>query len=336
VRNASHQSPGRVKIMNAVLLDANTLGADIDLAPLYDCVPDWDTYPLTFAEHTLARIKGAGCVFSNKVVLQAEHFQACPSLQYIGILATGTNNVDLVAAKAHNITVTNVVQYATPAVVQHTFNLILSLYTQQTQYVQAVKHGDWSRSSQFCLLDYPVREIAGKTLVIVGYGELGQGVAQVAQAFGMTVKIAQRPGTEGEIAPSDGLQRQPLYELLPHADILSLHCPLTPQTEKLINVDSLALMKPDAVLINTARGGLIDETALANALQHGKIGGAALDTLSSEPPSPDNPLLSLNLPNLLITPHTAWASREARQRLIDQAADNFRAFLRGDIQGVQV
>lgn len=318
--------------MKAVLLDAETLGKDIDLSSLYDCVPDWDCYPLTAAEQTLERLRDADFVFSNKVLLTAEHFQACPNLKYIGVLATGTNNVDLSAAQAHNISVTNVVKYATPAVVQHTFSLILSFYTRQSQYLSAVKRGDWSRSSQFCLLDYPIQEIAGKTLVIVGYGELGQAVAQVAQAFGMRVKIAQRPGTATLNTPDDGLKRLPLRELLPHADVVSLHCPLTPQTEKLINRATLALMKPETLLVNTARGGLIDEAALVNALQQDKIGGAALDTLSSEPPNIDNPLLQLNLPNLLITPHTAWASLEARQRLVEQAADNFLKFLHSHLQ----
>ncbi len=315
--------------MKAVLLDTDTLGEDVDLSPLYACVKDWDSYPLTAPEQTLERIRNAHIVLSNKVLLQAEHFQSCPALNYIGVLATGTNNVDLAAARQHDISVTNVVQYATPAVVQHTFNLLLSLYTQQAQYLAAVRRGAWQHSPHFCLFDAPIREIAGRTLVIVGYGELGQAVAQVARGFGMQVKVAQRPGSEREALPDDGLCRQPLHELLPQADVVSLHCPLTAQTTHLINAQTLALMKPDAVLINTARGGLVDEAALLQALQAGTVGGAALDVLSDEPPRNDHPLLAVDLPQLLITPHTAWASQEARQRLVNQAAENLQAFLQG-------
>ena len=197
--------------------------------------------------------------------------------------------------------------------------------TQLSAYRQAVRAGRWQRSSQFCLLDFPIRELAGKTLGIIGYGELGQGVARVAEAFGMQVLIAQRPGA---VEPEEG--RVPLPMLLPQVDVLSLHCPLTPETRGLIGAWELALMRRDAILINTARGGLVDETLLAAALRQGALGGAGVDVLSLEPPVDGNPLLAPDIPNLIVTPHSAWGSRESRQRLLMQLAENIQAYLEGE------
>ena len=260
---------------------------------------------------------------SNKVVLDRPLLEQLPELKLICVSATGTNNVDLQAAAERGIAVTNVTGYGTATVAQHTFCLILALTTRLLEYQAAVRRGDWQRSDMFCLMDYPIREIAGKTLGIVGYGTLGKGVARIAEAFDMQVLLAQRPGGK----PQAG--RLPLNELLPQVDILTLHCPLTPETQNLIGATELALMRPDALLINTARGGIVDERALANALRKGALGGAGVDVLTREPPTNDQPLLQADIPNLIVTPHNAWASREARQRLLDGVAENIRDYLAG-------
>jgi glycerate dehydrogenase len=262
-------------------------------------------------------------VVTNKVVLDRDHLRSTPSLKLVCVAATGTNNVDLEAARELGIAVANVSAYATPAVVQHVFALMLAHATRLAEYRKAVRDGAWARSDQFCLLDYPIRELASLTLGIVGYGELGRGVAKVAEAFGMRVLVAQRPGGPAEAG------RLPLADLLPRVDVLSLHCPLTETTRNLIGGAELALMRRDALLINTARGGIVDEWALADALRRGVIGGAAVDVLTVEPPRDGNPLLDPALPNLIVTPHTAWASRESRQRLIDEVAANIHAFAGG-------
>jgi glycerate dehydrogenase len=222
--------------------------------------------------------------------------------------------------------VCNVDGYATPSVVQHVFTLLLALTTRFNEYTSAVKQGDWSRSSFFCLLDYPIRELDGKTIGIVGYGHLGRAVASIAEAFGMTVLLAKR--NIEDTRPG----RVALHDLLPQVDVLSLHCPLTEETRGMIAADELALMKKDAVLINTARGGLVDEYALLDALKAHQIGGAGLDVLEKEPPPPGYPILKADLPNLIITPHTAWASRESRQRLLDEIALNIEAFKAGELR----
>ena len=262
-------------------------------------------------------------VVTNKVVLDRDTLAGAEDLRLVCIAATGTNNVDLAAARELGIAVTNVARYATPAVVQHVFALILALTTRLPDYQRAVAAGAWQRHDAFCLLDHPIRELAGRTLGIVGFGELGQAVARVADAFGMSVLIAQRPGGP----PQAG--RLPLDALLPRVDVLSLHCPLTDATRGLIGARELGLMRRDALLINTARGGLVDEAALAAALRGGDLGGAGVDVLTREPPAEGNPLLAADIPHLIVTPHTAWASREARQRLLDEVAANIAAFLAG-------
>lgn len=308
----------------AVFLDLATVDCgDIDLSPLTSVVSDWTLHAATTPEETSRRIENATLAVSNKVILDRALLQQAAHLKLICIAATGTNNVDLEAAKEFGIAVTNVAGYSTPSVVQHVFGLILSLTNRLPEYRDLIAENSWQRSDQFCLLDFPFRELSGKRLGIVGYGALGKAVAKVAQAFGMQVIVAQRPG--GPSQPD----RLPLEELLALADIVSLHCPLTEHTRDLIGGRELALMKPDALLINTARGGIVNEPALADALRNGTIGGAGVDVLTREPPVEGNPLLADDIPNLLITPHIAWAGREARQRLVHEIGENIRAFLAG-------
>lgn len=310
--------------MQGVFLDSESLDRDdIDFENLRSTLPEWKFHAQTRPEETIERIEHAEIVVSNKVVLDRAALQQARSLKLICVAATGTNNIDLVAAKELGISVCNVVHYATPSVVQHVFSMITALNTKLLNYHESVRAGNWNMSDQFCLLDFPIRELEGLTIGIVGYGELGKAVTRAAECFGMKVLISERPGagnTPGRIS---------LPELLPQVDILSLHCPLTDNTRNLIGAKELASMKNDALLINTARGGIVDEEALANALSTGTIGGAGIDTLTREPPVEGNVLLNSKLPNLIVTPHIAWASRSARQRLVDGVAANIQAFLDG-------
>ena len=311
--------------MLGVLLDRDSLDRDdIDFTALRATLPDWRLYAATAPHEVAARIAEAAVVVCNKVVLSAPALAGAKRLQLVAVAATGTNNVDLQAAARHSVAVCNVRAYATPSVVQHVFSLILALTRRLVEYRAAVDDGAWSRSRQFCLLDYPMRELTGLRLGIIGYGELGQAVAQTArQGFGMEVLVAERRG----LTPRPG--RLALEELLPRVDVLSLHCPLTAETHNLIGRTALATMRDDALLINTARGGIVDEAALAQALRAGRLGGAGIDVLGTEPPPVDNPLLAGDLSNLIVTPHIAWASRESRQRLVDQVAGNVAAFRAG-------
>jgi len=310
-----------MKNIKAVALDMGSIDLDdLDLSSLTDLPYEWIFYGATSLDETIQRIENAQVVISNKVVLSREILQRSKNLKLICIAATGTNNVDLDTARELGIAVANVTAYATAAVVQHTFTLILALTTHLQQYSQEISEGAWQKSDQFFLLNHPIRELDGLTLGIVGYGELGHGAARLGEAFGMKVLIAQRPG--GEPSPD----RSPLQALLPRVDILSLHCPLAENTRGMIGAEELALMKPDALLINTARGGLVDEQALADALRAGKLGGAGFDVLTREPPVNGNPLLEPGIPNLIITPHIAWATHQARQRVVDEIANNASAF----------
>jgi glycerate dehydrogenase len=308
----------------AVFLDlASVDRGDLDLAALRRVAASWATYAQTPAELTAARIGDAMVVVTNKVVVDRAVMTACPGLRLICVAATGTNNVDLEAARERGIAVCNVTGYATPSVVQHVFALMLALTTRLAEHAAAAQDGRWAASDLFCVLDFPFRELAGKTLGIVGYGELGRGVARVAEAFGMSVLVAQRPGG----SPQQG--RLPLDELLARSDVVTLHVPLAENTRGLIGERELALMRPDALLINTARGGIVDEAALIAALRAGRLGGAGVDVLAIEPPRSGSPLLEGPPPNLIVTPHVAWAGREARQRLLDEVALNIRAFNEG-------
>lgn len=312
--------------MLGVFLDRDSLDCgDLDFSDLDRILPHLDYYAATPPEQVAARIAEAEVVISNKVVLDAVTLKQAHRLRLLCIAATGVNNVDLEAAAQAGVTVCNCRGYATPSVVQHVFALLLALCVRLPEYRQAVHDGRWQQASQFCLLDYPIRELADKTLGIVGYGELGRSVARVAEAFGMRVLLAQRPGAA---EPEEG--RVPLPILLPRVDVLSLHCPLIPETRGLIGPWELALMRRDAILINTARGGLVDEALLADALRKGALGGAGVDVLSLEPPTAGNPLLAPDIPNLIVTPHSAWGSRESRQRLIGQLAENIQGYLDGE------
>jgi glycerate dehydrogenase len=311
--------------MLGVFLDSASLDlGDIDFSDLNSSLAEIRHYSTTTSEQIVERIADAELVISNKVVLNAAALAAAPRLRLVCVAATGTNNVDLKTATGLGITVCNCQGYSTPFVVQHTFALMLTLTLRLCDYHQAVAENRWQTAKQFCLLDFPIRELAGKTLGIVGYGELGRSVARIAEAFGMRVLIAQRPDT---LEPEEG--RIPLPALLPQVDILTLHCPLTPETRGLIGAWELALMRRDAVLINTARGGIVDEIALAEALRHNALGGAGVDVLTEEPPVHGNPLLAGDVPNLIVTPHCAWGSRESRQRLVGQLVENIRGFLAG-------
>lgn len=313
--------------LNGVLLDLATIDqGDLDLSPLDRVCGAWRHYPQTEPTQIQEHLGNAQIAVTNKVALDRAALASARSLRLVCIAATGTNNVDLNAARERGIAVANVVRYATPAVVQHVFALILALTTRLPEYQRAVASGAWQQHERFCLMDYPIRELAGRTLGILGYGELGQAVARVAEAFGMQVLVAQRPGgaaREGRVA---------LDELLPRVDVLSLHCPLTQSTRGLIGARELGLMRHDALLINTARGGIVDESALAEALRSGTLGGAGIDVLSSEPPRGGNPLLAPDIPNLIVTPHIAWASREARQRVVLEIAANIEDFLAGIVR----
>ena len=307
--------------MQAVFLDSEGLD-DFSFTGLVGECTTLQVFPITTADEITKKIAHAELVIVNKVQLTRDHFQTAPALRLICVVATGTDCIDLQAADEYGITVCNCRAYGTDSVVQHVFADILALHTNLLAYHTAVRDGRWQTARQFCFLDYPIIEIKGKTLGIVGYGTLGRAVARVAEAFGMNILIARRPGKAVDERPT-------LTEILPKIDILTLHCPLTEHTRNLINADTLALMKPSAFLINAARGGLVDETALADALRSGKLAGAAVDVLSGEPPRHGNPLLANDLPNLLITPHVAWASGEARQTLLDQTTENIRAFKAG-------
>ena len=269
----------------------------------------------------------------NKVRLDRERLTAAaPALKLVVLAATGTDNVDLVAARELGIAVCNIRNYATPSVVQHVFGLILALTLRLDEYRELLARGAWERSPHFCLLDFPSRELAGRTLGIVGYGQLGQAVGAVGQAFGMRVVAARSLRPDGAAVPAGkarAVERLALPELLAAADVLSLHCPLTPATRHLINREAIARMRPGAVLINTARGDLVDYAALLNALRTGPLGGAGIDVLPEEPPAAGHPLLATRLPNLLVTPHIAWAARESRQRALNEIVANVRDFMTG-------
>ncbi|QPL30991.1 2-hydroxyacid dehydrogenase [Pseudomonas fragi] len=308
----------------AVFLDYTSLDlGDLDLDPLRRAFGDVQLCTDTTPANVIERLQGARVAISNKVVLNAQTLAACPDLKLILVAATGTNNVDLEAARAQGITVANCQGYGTPSVAQHTLGLLLALATRLVDYNKAVADGQWQQSKQFCLLDFPIVELKGKTLGLFGHGELGSAVAKLAEAFGMRVLIGQIPGRPARAG------RLALDELLPQVDALTFHCPLTEHTRNFIGARELALLKPGAFVVNTARGGMIDEQALADALRSGHLGGAATDVLSVEPPRDGNPLLAADIPRLIITPHSAWGSREARQRIVGQLAQNAEAFFTG-------
>ncbi len=309
-----------------VMLDEATLHPeDLNLDTLWATAERWERYANTTDAELLDRVQDAELIVTNKVHLDATLLNGLHNAKLICIAATGTNNVDIQAASDLNIPVCNVTGYATSSVVEHTFSLILSLRRRLFEHQQAAIQ-QWPQAENFSVLDYSMHELKGQTLGIIGCGELGSAVAALARAFGMRVIISKRPGATNDFRPD----RLPLSTVLSTADVISLHCPLTSQTENLINATTISLMKPGALLINTARGGIVDETALLKALKSGHLGGAALDVLASEPPSADHPLLTCGLTNLILTPHVAWASQESRQRLVDEMVKNIKAFTRGE------
>lgn len=308
----------------AVFLDHASLDlGDLNLAPLQQLFGELTLHGQSAPEQIAERLQGAQIAISNKAPLTAETFAACPQLKLVLVAATGTNNIDLAAAHAHGVSVCNCQGYGTPSVAQHTLMLLLALATRLPDYQAAVRAGRWQQAQQFCLLDFPIVELEGKTLGLLGYGELGGAVAKLAEAFGMRVLLGQLPGRPPRA------DRMPLDELLPQVDALTLHCPLNEHTQDLIGAYQLSLMKPGAFLINSARGGLVNEQALADALRSGHLGGAATDVLTQEPPTEGNPLLAADIPRLIVTPHNAWGSREARQRIVIQLAENAEAFFSG-------
>lgn len=312
--------------MNAAFLDFATVGADeLDRQPLFDVLPDLRIYETTTPDQVVERIRDAEVVLMNKVRLTREIIDEAPKLRCIGLTATGVDNVDLEAARERGIAVCNITAYCTQSVTEHVFAMLLTLSHSLHRFHAAVRAGAWQESEEFCMLDYPLRELSAMTMGIVGYGDLGRSVARAAEFFGMDVLVAQRLGNREPAA-----DRVPLDELLGRADVVSLHCPLTDETADLIGTRELGLMKPDAFLINTARGGLVDSAALVAAIWEGRIGGAAIDVLKKEPPVDGDPLLDCDDPRLIVTPHVAWGTREARQNGLNQLAGNVAAFLQGE------
>ena len=307
-----------------ILLDAKTLGSDLDLSPL-DAFGEVIRYETTQPDQTLSRIQTADIVITNKVVITASMMEESPNLKLICIAATGMNNVDLVSAQTMGIAVRNVAGYSTPSVVQHTFTMALHLIGQMPHYASVVPSGAWSRSGLFTDVSHPFGELAGKQWGIIGLGAIGQEVAKVATAFGAEVSYHSTSHTN----LSQPYPHQSLDTLLEHSDILSIHAPLTEQTTNLIDTPQLNCLKPHAILLNLGRGGIVNESALAAALNSREL-YAGLDVLTQEPIAPDNPLLHLTHPQrLLITPHIAWASIEARGRLLQGIVANIEAFEKG-------
>lgn len=305
-----------------VFLDAMTVG-DIDLKP-FDRFGPFTAFETTAREQTVEHLSGMTVAITNKVVIDEEIIAKAPALKLICVAATGTNCVDLDAAAKAGITVCNVAGYSTASVTQHTMGLLINLATGMHLY--AGELGAWSKSPIFTRLDHPMIDLAGKTLGIIGLGTIGRSVARAAQGLGMEVIALARDGAQQE----GGIARVAAPAFYEQSDAVTLHCPLTAQTENIINMRTLSMMKPSAFLINTGRGQLVDEQDLAEALKHGVIAGAGLDVLSEEPPAPDHCLLAADIPHLLITPHTAWASRESRQRLMDEVVENISAYLAGN------
>jgi glycerate dehydrogenase len=308
--------------MKLVVLDGYTLNpGDLSWDPLKG-MGECQVYDRTPANLTVERIAGAEVVFTNKVVLNEEIFKACPSIKYIGVLATGYNVVDLQAASNAGIVVTNIPAYSTDSVAQMVFALLLNITNQVQLHAQAVREGQWANATDFSFCLSPQMELSGKTLGIIGFGKIGQKVAEIGHAMGMDILFQNRSIKTG--LPSQFIQCQ-LDELLKQSDVVSLNCPLTDENKGFINKDKLQLMKPGSILINTGRGPLINEHDLAEALNNGTIAAAGLDVLSTEPPSANNPLQKAK--NCFITPHIAWATKEARQRLMNIAIENLKAFL---------
>jgi glycerate dehydrogenase len=309
-----------------VFLERNTFRADFR-RPSFE--HEWVDYGETRAHEVVGRLRGASIAICNKLPLREAELEQLPELRFIAVAATGVDNIDLEYCRRRGLPVSNVRNYARRSVPEHVLMLMLALRRNLLAYRADVKRGEWQRVEQFCLLTHTIHDLHESVLGIVGYGALGQSVAEMARALGMRVLVSERKG-----ARSMREGRTPFEEVLSESDVLTLHCPLTAETRNLINADELSLMRPGSILINTARGGLVNEAALARALKEGSIGGAGFDVLTVEPPRGGNPLLELDQPNFILTPHTAWASREAMQTLADQLVDNLEAFARGTPQNL--
>ncbi len=285
---------------------------------------EWQDYPATNASQVAERLINATIAISNKVPLMAENLTPLRNLRMVAVCATGTNNVDLDYCRAHDITVTNIRNYAIHSVPEHVFMMTLALRRNLSGYHEDVDKGLWQKAEQFSLRTHSITDLHGSTLGVVGHGALGKATAKLGEAFGMHMLIAEH---------KDTVKVRPGYTsfdtVLADSDVITLHCPLTPATHHLIGAPELKKMRHHALLINTARGGLVDEIALAQALSEGVIGGAGFDVLTTEPPRAGNPLLDLRLPNFILTPHVAWASHNAMQIMADQLIDNIEAFVRG-------
>ncbi len=306
--------------MKIVILDGYTLNPGDLSWDGFSALGEVTVYDRTPQEEILSRIGGAEIVYTNKTPLTRETLFKAPNLKYVGVLATGYNVVDVAAAKELGIPVTNIPTYGTSAVAQFVFALLLEVCHRVGHHNDAVQQGRWTAGRDFCFWDYPLIELSGKTMGIIGYGRIGRATADIARAFGMRV-LAYDPGQSGE-------DLVPLSALLEKSDVISLHCPLLPGTEGIINQETIARMKDGVILINTSRGPLVREKDLREALLSGKVYAAAVDVVSTEPIGADNPLLGLA--NCLITPHIAWAPKESRVRLMDIAVDNLRRFLEGN------
>ena len=317
-----------------VFLDSVTYG-DVSLqrfADLWECT----IHQVTRPHETIQRLAGQNVAVTNKVVIDRAVLNSLEAkdLKLIAVAATGTDIIDREEAAKRGIKVCNVPGYATQSVAQFTMALILELATRAARYGDAVKAGEWQKSPVFSLLTYPTVELSGKKLGIIGYGNIGRSVAEMARGFGMEIIVAARPGVDGPTSRD----RMPLKQLLQEADVISLHCPLTPETRNLINRQSLSLMKPTAFLINTARGALIDEVALIQCLREKRIAAAAVDVITKEPPPADHPIIlaAKELDDLIVTPHTAWSAREARERLLEEVKQNFVAFFKNQARNLVV
>lgn len=310
--------------MTITYLDAYALNpGDLDWTPLHAIGPV-NLYDRTAPDELIARAAGSDILLVNKVRLPRNILEQLPALRYIGVTATGYDIIDLQAARERGVTVTNVKGYGTESVAQHTLGLMLELAYRTTLHEASVRAGDWTRNPDFCYWKTPLVELAGKTLGVVGYGDIGRRVADLGRAFGMKVLVNRRDTSE---PLPEGRLYADLQTLFAESDVVSLHCPMTAENREFVNQALLDTMKPTAWLLNTSRGGLICETDLAAALNEGRLAGAALDVLGQEPPLAGNPLIGAR--NCLITPHIAWASREARQRLLNQTVQNLAAFLAG-------
>jgi len=311
--------------MHAVFLDYKTVDAnDLDLGSIEALLPEIVVHSFSNQEEVLSRIEDVEVAIANKVVFDANVFARATKLKLICVTATGTNNIDLEAAKQSGVVVCNIKDYCTDSVVQHVLLSMLTLKHSSRDYSASMDNGDWQEGNSFSLLQHPITELSGKSLGIIGYGVLGQGVARAARTLGLRVLISESFAENNK--PDEGIARVPFDTLLAESDIISLHCPLTDNTEGLFDETAFKKMKSSAILINTARGGLINDHALIKAIEDKAIAGAAIDVLDQEPPDSDHPLMQKQYSNLIITPHIAWAAREARQRALDRIAENIEAF----------